>query len=329
MRSSWQGGSKGTVLGFFLAAAFLWGGGQAVAAPVPQSASRVITLGTMAGPMANADRRQPATLLAWRGGMILVDVGDGALDQMARAGVDPVPLKHIILTHIHADHIGGLFALLTRRYQLMDPPVTLYGPVGTKAMVDGLLAAMAPLQITSPALSGATVRDPAAGVSVVEITDGTTFVVDGVTVRAAANSHYGSMPSALSGHSAQSLSLRIDLPGRSVALTGDTGPSASVVNLARGADLLVSSILDLDAAVATIKASRPQAPPAFFETARAHFAQHHLSARAAGELAHAAGVRAVLLTHIGVTPERLANAKAELAEVWKGPLIFAADLGVY
>lgn len=108
---------------------------------------RIVTLGTMAGPMVNPLRGQPATLLQWPGGMLLVDAGDGVVDQLAKAGINPVPLKSIIITHIHADHVGGLFALLTRRYQLMDPPVTIYGPPGTRAMVDGLVAAMAPVRL--------------------------------------------------------------------------------------------------------------------------------------------------------------------------------------
>lgn len=292
-------------------------------------ATRIVTLGTMAGPMANPERGQPATPLQWPGGMILVDAGDGAVDQMARAGIDPVPLRHVIITHIHADHVGGLFALLARRYQLMDPPLTIYGPPGTRAMVDGLLAAMAPLRLTSPALPGAPLRDPADSVKVIEVADGADVVIDGVRVRAVANTHFLSGSHAPDPSVAQSLSLRFDLPGRSVVITGDTGPSEPLVELARGADVLVSSILDLDAAVATIRASRPQAPPAFFEAARDHFSQHHLSPEAAGRLAQAAGVKRVVFTHIGITPARMKAARAQLARTWRGPVVFARDLGAY
>ena len=112
-----------------------------------------------------------------------------------------------------------------------------------------------------------------------------------------------------------------------------TGLSLSVFarfrELARGADVLVSSILDLDAAVATIRASRPQAPPAFFEAARDHFSQHHLSPEAAGRLAQAAGVKRVVFTHIGITPARMKAARAQLARTWRGPVVFARDLGAY
>ena len=326
MRGGMTWRCRGRLLQAAILSAALLLAGQAHAG-VP--AARIVTLGTMAGPMANPERAQPATLLQWPGGMILVDAGDGAVDQMARAGIDPVPLRHVIITHIHADHVGGLFALIARRYQLMDPPVTIYGPPGTRTMVDGLLAAMAPLRLTSPALPGAPLRDPAESVKVVEVADGADVAIDGVRVRAVANTHYLSGSHATDPVEAQSLSLRFDLPGRSVVMTGDTGPSEPLIELARGADVLVSSILDLDAAVATIRASRPQAPPAFFEAARVHFSQHHLSPEAAGRLAQAAGVKQVVFTHIGITPERMKAARRQLARTWRGPVVFARDLGAY
>jgi ribonuclease BN (tRNA processing enzyme) len=104
---------------------------------------------------------------------------------------------------------------------------------------------------------------------------------------------------------APSLSLRFDLPGRSVVLTGDTEPSA---------------------AVATIRASRLAAPEAFFTAAKVHFAQHHLSAASAGQLARAADVGRIVFTHIGITPGRMAAAQAEQAQHWDGLVVFAADL---
>lgn len=297
--------------------------------PAHAEQPEIVTLGTMAGPMANPGRSQPATLLRWQGGMILVDAGDGVVDQMARAGVNSVELKHLVITHIHADHIGGLFALLTRRYQLMDPAITIYGPQGTRAMVDGLLAAMAPLMLTSPALPGLPLRPPADGVKVVEIGDGTEMQIDGVTMRSVANTHFLSASTAPNPANSVSLSVRFELPERSVVLTGDTGPSKALTELAHDADVLVSSILDLDAAVAAIRSSRPNAPPAFFETARLHFAQHHLSPEAAGQLARSAGVKRIVFTHIGITPDRMKAAKAELKKTWNGPVVFAQDLGRY
>lgn len=315
-----------SLLALLLAAGLSLGASTTAAQTRP---AEIVTLGTMAGPMANPLRAQPATLLRWSGGMILVDAGDGVVDQMAKAGIDSVPLRSLVITHIHADHIGGLFALLARRYQLMDPPITIYGPPGTRQLVDGLIGAMAPLVLTSPALPGMPPRNPADGVKVVEIADGADLTIEGIKVCAVANTHYGSATSASDPAQPQSLSLRFELPGRSIVVTGDTGPSERVAQLARGADVLVTTVLDLDAAVAAIRASRPQASEAFFAAARAHFAQHHLSPEAAGQLAASAGVGRLVLTHVGITPARMKAARQQLGHSWHGRIDFAHDLAAY
>ena len=61
-----------------------------VSLPAQAENSEILTLGTMAGPMANTERSQPATLLSWQDGMILVDAGDGAV--VLRPGKRPVVL---------------------------------------------------------------------------------------------------------------------------------------------------------------------------------------------------------------------------------------------
>jgi glyoxylase-like metal-dependent hydrolase (beta-lactamase superfamily II) len=95
--------------GLFISAALVSGVGTAQAR-VPQS--EIVTLGTMAGPMTNPERSQPATLLRWPGGMVLVDGGDVAVEQMSRAGIDPVSLRSVVITHIHADLSAGLLHCL-------------------------------------------------------------------------------------------------------------------------------------------------------------------------------------------------------------------------
>ena len=49
-----------------------------------------IALGTMGGPIANAHRSQPANVLLTDEDTILIDTGDGAAEQLAKAGV-PLP----------------------------------------------------------------------------------------------------------------------------------------------------------------------------------------------------------------------------------------------
>ena len=44
-----------------------------------------VELGTNSGPIPSATRSEPAHLLLWRDQMILIDVGDGAAEQLAKA----------------------------------------------------------------------------------------------------------------------------------------------------------------------------------------------------------------------------------------------------
>lgn len=78
----------------------------------------------------------------------LVDAGPGVVRRAAaaqRAGVgalDPKNLSVLFLTHLHLDHTVGLPDAILSAWTLeRTVPLEVYGPPGTKAMVDHLLAA--------------------------------------------------------------------------------------------------------------------------------------------------------------------------------------------
>ncbi|WP_068083010.1 MBL fold metallo-hydrolase [Novosphingobium rosa] len=290
-----------------------------------QTPPQWVTLGTHSGPIPDDGRAQPANLLLAGGHPVLVDVGDGAVDQLAKAGVRMEAIDTLFISHAHFDHIGGLFALLGRRYQVISPNVlTIYGPVGTAAVVKGLVSAM-----DAAAVSGSVIRTraghaPAEMVKVVEIGDGSQLAMQGYRVTVATNSHYDAGGD--KAMAAASLSYRFDTPGRSIVYTGDTGPSAKVEALARGADLLVSEIIDPDAALAHIRKTRPDVPEAALKLVEAHYRAEHLSPAEVGKLAAHAGVKALVLTHDAVPPANVPAARAAIAATYPGPATFAADL---
>ncbi|MGE4431180.1 MAG: MBL fold metallo-hydrolase [Sphingobium sp.] len=285
------------------------------------------TLGTSCGPIPNPGRAQPANLLRAGDRLILIDVGDGATDQIGKAGIPFETVDTLFISHHHFDHIGGLGALIGRRYQVAAANVlTIYGPPGTKAIVEELVGA-----VDAASLGGAVVREkvrrsPADMVKVVEIADGDTVSLGDMTVIAAANSHYVALASGAQGPQPQSLSFRFNLPGRSIVYTGDTGPSENVEKLARGADLLISEIIDPDAALARIRASRPDLPENTLKLVGDHYRAEHLTPTAVGELAARAKVRALVITHNPIVDAALDTTRQAIAAVYKGPITIASDL---
>jgi ribonuclease BN (tRNA processing enzyme) len=290
---------------------------------VPANQSVFVTLGTQSGPIPSVARAQPANVVMWRDEVILVDAGDGVVEQLTKAGVPLGAVDAVLISHLHFDHIGGLFALLGRRYQAMHPgAVIVYGPPGIKSLVDGLLAGMQP--------SFDLIRRPDLVVSVREVSDGARFSLGEATVTVAANSHYRARFKEGSPEDMrfQSLSFRFDLPDRSLVYTGDTGPSENVARLARNVDVLICEVMDPVAALENIRRSRPDVAEASLASVEQHFAMEHLSPAQAGRLAQQAHARRLVLTHIGGVTDReqLAAMREAIAREYRGPIAFAEDL---
>ena len=288
------------------------------------------TLGTMSGPIASRDRSQPANLLWNNQHAILVDAGDGAAGQIAKAGHSLSDVDTVILSHLHVDHTGGLSAIIGMRYQQrISGTLTIYGPPGTRQVVDGMLASEKPLQDLDAAGNPQLARLAPSKVEVVEIVDGAKVSVADVKITAAANSHYGFEPGTAQDKAYQSLSFRFDMPDRSIVFTGDTGPSEAVQTLAKGADLLVSEITDPDAELASLKAARPDIPSLAGPALKKHFEAQHLTADAVGKLAAGAGVGSIVITHNPMPDSLIPQARVAIARRYAGPVAFARDLENY
>lgn len=290
-----------------------------------------VTLGTQGGPLPNAQRSQPANLLQLAdGSTILVDAGDGAVEQLARAHVPLAQVRTLFLSHLHFDHTAGVLALIGLRYQTDQPGVlTIYGPRGTKAFVDGLIEAMQPAAAAGYGIPGKTAIPPMSTVNVVELEDGATVSVGPVTVRAVKNTHYSFLPGSDLDQQYQSIAYRFDTPERSIVYTGDTGPSDAVVQLAMGADLLVSEMMDVEATVAKVKRINPTLSGPAESAMVQHLSSHHLTPAQVGELASAAHVKSLVLTHLApgdASPDVEAKQRAEIARTYRGPVAFATDL---
>jgi ribonuclease BN (tRNA processing enzyme) len=285
-----------------------------------------ITLGTASGPDEVAEQSQPANALVIGNDVYLVDSGDGAGAQLAKAGYRLPAVKGLFLSHLHFDHTGGVLAILGLRMQLdITEPLRIYGPPGTQAFIDGLVTAMEPARKAAFGVPGRVWQNHLA---VRELRAGDRVNLGSVVVTMAENTHYQS-PEYNAAPGSVSLSYRFDGPDRAIVFTGDTGPSEAVTALAKNADLLVSEMMDIELALANIRRLNPGMPDPALQGLETHFRAHHISPEQVAAMANGAGVGAVVVTHFGpgiTSAEQARQYQAVMKYTYSGPVTFANDL---
>jgi ribonuclease BN (tRNA processing enzyme) len=229
---------------------------------------------------------------------LVMDLGNGTLSALQRH-LDPWELDGVLFSHLHPDHCSDFSSLVVhRRYHPHPPfdatarPLPVYAPAEAP---DRLAAGYAP----SAAERAAT--DLTDVFTFHPLADGGSAVVAGVTLR-----------SARVDHLCETYGLRVEQGGRSLVYSGDTGPCDGLVQLARGADVLLC-----EATWPHVTEDWDEPPPGV-----------HLSGRQAGEHATAAGVGRLLITHVPVWfdgQKLLAEAKA----TFDGPVELVAPDAAY
>ena len=98
--------------------------------------TRLITLGTSAGPPPRSHRAQSSNLLTVNGTHYVVDAGDGVARRLVKAGINVREIGIVFITHHHDDHTAGLGTLLSVAWdQNRTKPIHIYGPPRTGELV--------------------------------------------------------------------------------------------------------------------------------------------------------------------------------------------------
>jgi ribonuclease Z len=283
----------------------------------------LVFLGT-SGSVPTARRAPAATLIRRAGERILIDCGEGTQRQLLRSGIGLVELPEVFLTHYHADHYLGLPGMLkTFALRGRELPLTVYGPPGLVDLFGALRRIFGKLtyKLDLVELRPGDTLDrgeyllvvfnvnhgmSSNGYALVERPRPGRFDVAAATrLGVPKGPLYGALQrgehvTRPDGNTvAPDEVLGTPRPGRKIVLTGDTRAAASVLEVAREADVLVH-----DATFAEEERERAD------ETG-------HATATQAAELAAAAQARMLVLTHLSnryFGPEIAREARAIFAE---------------
>ncbi len=264
------------------------------------------TLGT-GSPIPHPDRAGPSTLVVAGGTRLLIDAGRGVLMRLTAAGVLPVMLDAVLLTHLHSDHITDLNDVITTHWVMTNVPTTLhiYGPQRTQEVVDGILAMLAPDISYRVAHHDSLSWEPL--IEVHELTGTENLTIGAAEIIVRSTDHRPVEPT---------VGYRISHGGAAVAIAGDTVPCGGLDELCASADVYVQTVIRPDL-VAMIPNARLQ-----------DILDYHSSIEQAGETAARNNVGTLLCTHFvpPIQPGQHDEWRDLAAAKFHGSIVLAEDL---
>lgn len=250
---------------------------------------------------------------------LLIDCGPATTYKLTSAGRATPEISLLLFTHHHFDHNADYPCFVLTRWDqdVEQTPLRVYGPPPTEDLTRSLFAAPGgawvcdwTARIEHPgsqrvfANRGGTLPRRPPQIDAADIDAAFQLEEDGFSVRAAHTVHAQPF--------LESVAYRIDTDQGSIVFTGDTEPVDSVIELARGADMLVCMCWDTDAAMEAEGLSGGMT-----------------GTPSAAALAAQAGVRTLVLTHIGPNLDRPSVREKGLqdaASVFDGTIVFGEEL---
>ncbi len=250
----------------------------------------LVVLGS-GGAVQTAHRDNAALAFAIGRECVLVDCPGSPYLKLCRAGLDPMLLRAVVVTHAHPDHVYGLPSLVHHLWMLArEQPLPLFAPAPEIPKLQALLD----------------VFDLGRRAAFLEMRP-----LPGGALEPFWEHAGGRLFALPSDHGPPAYAIRWDTPaGASVVYSSDTRPVEALASFGRGAALFVH------------EATFPQA-----EAARAAEGGHSTPAQAA-RLAARAGARRLLLLHLGSKADAalmVEEARGEFA----GPIEVPDDGAIY
>lgn len=250
-------------------------------------------------PLPNPTRAGPCNVIIAGNQIFVVDIGEGGARNINLMGIPTGRIDGLFLTHFHSDHIDGMGPLMLGRWTsaTRTTPLPVIGPSGVEQVVAGFNAAYRLDQgyrviHHGPAIVPSTgagwvarpfaLPDPSQG--------DTKLLLDnaGLKVTAIRVDH---------GPVGPAVGYRFDYKGRSIVISGDTKPSKSLIAASRGVDLLIHEALQ-PRLVSIMTARLEKVGAKALAQITRDIVNYHTTPEAAAEIAQAAGVRQLVLSHI-------------------------------
>jgi ribonuclease BN (tRNA processing enzyme) len=298
---------------------------------------QILLLGTKGGPPLLLNRSEPSTLLIVDGRRYLIDCGIGTMRRLVRAGVPSQSIRTIFITHHHPDHDLGLVAVMGNDFYTLDQAgprattttIDIYGPPQTGDLVKAVLSFIdIPFGVFEG--DGLTSGSPVKMFNAHDIDSaGVVFQDDKIRVTAVENTHFTLMPAKYHTRM-KSYAYRFDTRYGAIVFTGDTGPSDAVTRLAKGADVLVSEVIDIPAITKYVNGLAEQGhwTQKRKEDLMAHMKFEHLPMKDLGEMATKAHVKSLVLDHY-VPVQDPAIFVSGVKKYFSGPMLAGEDLAQY
>jgi ribonuclease BN (tRNA processing enzyme) len=297
-------------------------------APPTKVNTRLITLGTVAGPPPRANRAQFSNLLIVDGTLYVVDAGDGVTRRIAQAGFNVRDVGTIFFTHHHDDHTAGLGTLMSAAWDNQrTKPINAYGPPKTEDLVKAAVQYFSISAEIRIADGGRTIPIDQLFFGH-DVSPGVIYQNANIKVTAIENTHFAFRKGSAAGKY-KSYSYRCETPNRVIVFTSDTALFEELVEFAKDADVLVAEANSVEQRMQDLARSGQWNVMTPEEQVRIkqQMSEGHLSTDDVGRIAQQAGVRTVILSHLTWKADDDYSTWAdEVKRHFSGQVLIAKDL---
>ncbi len=250
------------------------------------------------------------------------DIGGGTVGNLWSLGASPAEFDKLFITHLHLDHVGGIFGMFDAMGWSRNVPLQVWGPSGateesgTAAFVENVKKA------SSWHIESKTGIAPSEGMTMVahefdyysfteEEPNQLIYNEKGVKIYAFPVIH------TIAG----SVGYRLEWNGMSMAFSGDTEPSTLVAHQSKGVDVFIHEAFISAEAFAEKKSVTMEIAENVVDGA-------HTTAGTLGQLFEIAQPVLGVATHYSLDDDLIDPFFKEIEEIYEGPVAIAQDMMV-